>query len=100
MANAADNFIALAIREIRELAGLGVSRREIARRARLHPTTVYGIIRGQHGIGRARAEQVVAAQITKRWVKIAQPDGSVVRGQPATERDALRLSKFGIADRK
>jgi hypothetical protein len=46
MATAAENLIALAIREIRELAGRGVSRREIARRAGLGQATAYGVLRG------------------------------------------------------
>jgi hypothetical protein len=99
MATAADHLIALAIREIRELEARSISRREIARRAGLGQATVYGILRGQHGISLRRAEQVVAAQITRRTVSVAQPDGSVIRGQPATGREASRLARFANADR-
>jgi hypothetical protein len=99
---AAENLVALALREIRELAALGVSRREIARRTggAVKPSTVYGVIMGQHGLSGRVAERVVAAQITKRWVTIALPDGSRIRGQPATKPEASRLSQFAIADRK
>src|SRR5262245_46694855 len=100
MANVADNLAALAIREIRDLAARGVSRREIARRSGLGQATVYGVIKGQHGLRAPVAERVVAAQITQRAVTIEQPDGTAIRGEPATGREASRLAKFANAEKK
>jgi hypothetical protein len=100
MTTASDGLIALAIREIRDLAARGVSRREIARRSGLGQATVYGVIKGQHGLRAPVAERVVAAQITRRAVTIEQPDGTAIRGEPATGREATRLAKFANAEKK
>jgi hypothetical protein len=94
------NLVRTAVSEIRELAARGLGRREIARRAGLGQATVYGILKGQHGIGPARAQQVVAAQITQRTVTIEQPDGTAIRGEPATGREASRIAKFANAEKR
>jgi hypothetical protein len=86
-----------AIREIQALANLRISRREIARRTGLGQATVYGVIKGQHGISEARAGPVAESLRLSRIVTINFPDGSQVSGQPATTDSARTIGRYGTA---